>query len=333
MNAPFLHAAIVREAGALEALAPDWWELWQHSPRSTPFQSPGWLTAWWRHFQPGELATIAVWRGSRLVGLAPFYLERDGHGNRLLPLGISLSDYLDLLVEPIGHQPVEEAIVEAARSLDWRSWELDEAAPHSRALRLRCPDGLALAGREQSACPVIELSGGPDLAGCVPGKRRRQLRRSLAHAAARGPTAVMRAESRPLYFLNELFRLHAAGWNARGEDGVLADPKVRDFLTEAVPAIGARGLARCYLVEIGGKVAGAYLGFLDRGRAFAYLGGFDPAFADASPGSILIGHAIAEAIREGAAEFHFLRGREAYKYQWGAVDRWNCKQTFTRRRQ
>jgi CelD/BcsL family acetyltransferase involved in cellulose biosynthesis len=331
MNAPFLHAEIVRDAGSLGALAPQWWELWQNSPSATPFQSPAWLIAWWRRFGPGDLATIAVWRGSRLTGLAPFYLERGARGDRLLPLGISLSDYLDLLVEPIGHELVEAAILEAARSLDWRTWELEEAAPHSRALRLRCPDGLTLSSAEQSACPVIELTGSADLAGCVPGKRRRQLRRSLARAAERGAIAIVPAETRPIHFLHELFRLHAACWRARREGGVLTDPGVREFLADALPALAARRLARCYLVEIGGAVTGAYLGFLDRGRAYAYLGGFDPDFADASPGSILIGHAISEAIREGAAEFHFLRGREAYKYQWGALDRWNRKQTFGRR--
>lgn len=58
----------------------------------------------------------------------------------------------------------------------------------------------------------------------------------------------------------------------------------------------------------------AYYGFLGRGRAYAYLGGFNLAFEEASSGAILIGHAGGEAIDEGAREFHFLCGREAYKY-------------------
>jgi CelD/BcsL family acetyltransferase involved in cellulose biosynthesis len=330
MNAPFVHAEIIGDAQALEALAPHWWELWQHSPSATPFQSPAWLIAWWRHFAPGELATVAVWRGSRLAGLAPFYIEHGEHGDRLLPVGISLSDYLDVLVEPLGHDAVEDAMMEAARSLSWRMWELDEAAPDSRALGLRCPEWLALRSTEQSVCPVIELTGATDLADCVPPKRRRQLRRSLAFAARRGPVVIIPANARPGCFLDQLFRLHAACWGARDQPGVLAAPKVRDFLEDALPAIAARHLARCYLVEIGGVVAGAYLGFSDRGRAYAYLGGFDPAYADESPGSILIGHAIGEAIREAATEFHFLRGGESYKYRWGAVGRWNRKQTFAR---
>src|SRR5215207_8533880 len=70
MNAAFLHREIVSDARRLEALEPSWWELWRRCPSATPFQAPSWLIAWWRNFSPGELAAIAVWRGSRLVGLA-----------------------------------------------------------------------------------------------------------------------------------------------------------------------------------------------------------------------------------------------------------------------
>jgi hypothetical protein len=34
----------------------------------------------------------------------------------------------------------------------------------------------------------------------------------------------------------------------------------------------------------------------------------------------VIDYAVRAAIDEGAAEFDFLRGREAYKYRWGARD-------------
>ena len=73
-----------------------------------------------------------------------------------------------------------------------------------------------------------------------------------------------------------------------------------------------------------------YYGFLHHDRAYAYLGGFDPELPRLSPGAQIIGHAIDQAIAEGATEFHFLRGGEAYKYSWGAVDRWNTARTFRR---
>jgi len=49
------------------------------------------------------------------------------------------------------------------------------------------------------------------------------------------------------------------------------------------------------------------------------------------PPNVALMHILIEAaITDGAGEFHFLRGREAYKYEWGAVDRWNRRRSFRR---
>jgi CelD/BcsL family acetyltransferase involved in cellulose biosynthesis len=60
---------------------------------------------------------------------------------------------------------------------------------------------------------------------------------------------------------------------------------------------------------------------VDRQAVRYYLGGFEPAYARASVGALVVAHALAEAQRHGAREFDFLRGREPYKYAWGAQDR------------
>jgi CelD/BcsL family acetyltransferase involved in cellulose biosynthesis len=112
---------------------------------------------------------------------------------------------------------------------------------------------------------------------------------------------------------------------------VLADETVQAFQADAIGRLGEAGLLRLFLLRIGDATAGAYYGFHHGSRAFAYIGGFDPDFTFESPGTILMGHAIEEAVREGAREFHLLRGQEAYKYEWGAIDRWNQRRSFRRR--
>jgi CelD/BcsL family acetyltransferase involved in cellulose biosynthesis len=104
---------------------------------------------------------------------------------------------------------------------------------------------------------------------------------------------------------------------------VLDDEAVMRFHALALPRLVAAGLADYRLLSIGGELAGAYLGLRDERRAYAYIGGMDPAFAYESPGAILLNAAISDAVARGAEEFHFLRGGEAYKYGWGAVDRRN----------
>jgi len=53
---------------------------------------------------------------------------------------------------------------------------------------------------------------------------------------------------------------------------------------------------------------------------YYYQSGFNPEFEKISPGTLLIGHAIEQAISERQSQFNFLRGSEAYKHAWGARD-------------
>src|SRR5215207_3689869 len=133
----------VGDAASFAAVEPEWWALWRRAPYATPFQSPAWLIPWWRHFHPGELFVVAVRRGGRLVGLAPFYIEDGVLGRRLLPVGISLSDYLDVLLDPEHQEESGQALVDhfVRERERWDEWSLEELAPHAAALALPVPPG------------------------------------------------------------------------------------------------------------------------------------------------------------------------------------------------
>jgi CelD/BcsL family acetyltransferase involved in cellulose biosynthesis len=312
----------------LDALAPAWEALWRRTPSATPFQSPAWLIPWMRAFAPGELRVAAAFDGRDLVALFPFYLERGPHGRRLLPLGVSLSDYLDVLVDPSA--PEAAALVVARLgATEWDEWRFEALPPGAAALALAPPDGVEQEQLAQDACPVLALRG-PDLARSVPARQRRKLRR--ARAAAERIGAVEFAADMPADdFLDGLFALHRARWESRGEGGVLADPRVQAFHRAALPRLQQQGIARTLVMRVAGRPVGAYYGLRRGGCAYAYLGGFDPAFEDASPGALTIEAACAEAAASGATELHFLRGREAYKYAWGAEDRINNVRIWRRR--
>ncbi len=322
---------IVTTGEALARLAEPWWALWRQSPHATPFQSPAWLIPWWQSFQPGVLHTIAVWNGPSLSALAPFYVEQGERRRRLLPLGISVSDHLDVLIAPAGAEEHAAALAEAIAAVSVDECALEELRSEACGWQIPCPCTLSCVAAPESACPVLTLSGGLDLAGCVPARRRRQLRRAHVAALRRGAVEIQpirRGEEE--HFLAQLTRLHGLRWQSQGEPGVMCDPRVRRFHAAALPELTAAGLSRCSVLRIGEAVAAAYYGLAGRRCHYGYLGGFDPAFAAESPGSILIGHAIAQAIGEAAAEFDFLRGQEDYKYSWGAADRWNHRRSLLR---
>jgi CelD/BcsL family acetyltransferase involved in cellulose biosynthesis len=329
-----LTADRIADAETFAALAPEWWDLWRRAPSATPFLSPAWLIPWWRHFHPGELFVVTLRHGQRLVGLAPFYIEDAPLGRRILPVGISLSDYLDVLFEPAYAERAGQVLVayldhERAR---WDGWDLEELPPEAAALSLPAPPGCEESCGPQSTCPVLEFpADARAIWDFVSARKRRDTNLARNRAARRGEVTIEQADdARAPALLDVLFDLHRARWQSRGEPGVVAHDAARNFHCSALPGLMKAGFARLYLLRIGGVSAAAHYGFMQGGNAYFYLTGFDPEFAFESPGVILLAHAIEQAFAEGARAFHFLRGPEAYKYEWGARDRWNMHRSFRR---
>ena len=329
-----LSFGFVRDETELAALAPEWWQLWQRAPAATPFQSPAWLIPWWRAFKPGALLAAAVRMGGRLTGLAPFYVEHSPDRARILALGISISDYQDVLVEEGMEEPVLAAIANAYAGAPepWDEWEMTELAPGASALAMPVPAGCTASAGTAAVCPVLGGLDAVDVpASALPSGTRRKLR-MLGHRIRRhGNARILSAADRDLeWWLRELWRLHEARWRSVGQPGLLGDRRLEAFHRQALPELMSRKLLRLHALVLGDTVAGIYYGFHHGRSAYAYLGGFDPSLAYYSPGTFLVGHAIRQAAAEGAHDLHFLRGGEAYKYAWGATDRWNSRRVLRR---
>jgi CelD/BcsL family acetyltransferase involved in cellulose biosynthesis len=152
------------------------------------------------------------------------------------------------------------------------------------------------------------------------------LRRARRFLEQEGPVAFERADTAsrgPL--LDALILLHTARWQLRGEPGVLADERLHAFHHRTSRLMLERGRLRLLALRCGGAVAAVLYGFALHGRLFAYLVGFDPKLAHASPGALLVAHAQEEAVREGLGAFELLRGREPYKAVWRPREQQNAR--------
>lgn len=315
----------------LERLQPDWLRLWAQVPSATPFQSPHWLIPWWRHIGEGELLTLAVRDGGMLVGLLPFYIYTppgDG-GRRLFPLGIGTTDYLDALAAPGREGEVMDLAFRhlAARRNRFDCCEWPQLRPGSPLLEAPAPAGWPDRTDPSDPCPVLHLPRSFDALGTVVSRKTLRDLRTVRRRAEQAGT--VRWESAGERNLDELFdallRLHAARWATREEAGVLASPAVQAAHREALPGLLRCGLLRFDALRLDGAIIAALYALADppqrsERRLYFYLGGFDPARERLSPGMLLVGHAIEQAIAEGIAIADFLRGQERYKYFWGAED-------------
>lgn len=321
---------MVTDAAGLAALEPQWWELWRRSPGATPFQSPAWLLPWWDVFHPGDLRVATAYQRGRLVGLTPLYLEAAERGRRLLPLGIGISDYLDVLVDPEAAGTAPALCRQLATGSVWDEWEMPELSAAAAVRGLPCPERCGEELDAASLCPVLSLEGGK-LAAILPKRKQRKLRMAHRRLGRREEPCILAAD--PLNvaaLIDDLVRLNRQRHSGPGEASVFEDARLAAFHRLAAPRLLAAGLLRFEALLIGSAPAAIYYGFFWNGRAYAYLSGFDAAFTYESPGSVLIAHAIESALAEGARDFDFLRGEEAYKAEWGAVPRRNHRRLFRR---
>jgi CelD/BcsL family acetyltransferase involved in cellulose biosynthesis len=323
----------VRDPATLRGLAEEWRELWRACRTATPFQSPEWLLAWWDAFAPGELMTIACRADGRLVGLAPLYIEQGALGCRILPLGIGISDYLDVLALPERADAVLAAMVTTLKEVpDWQEWEFAELAPGALARRISAGPGLAAEETRASTCPILDLPPGPiTLKDVIPSRKWNHLSLARNRGARRGEMKITCADAASAPdLLADLFRFSQRRRESLGESSVFADERVQRLHVNAAPALVAAGLATIYRLRLGEQTAAVCYTMHRGDKTLFYAIGFDPVFEFESPGTTLVAHVIETALQEGRREVDFMRGAEAYKYTWGARDRWNVRRAIRR---
>ncbi len=302
-----MRIACIGSEAELRDLVPEWTALWRRAPGATPFQSPAWLVAWWRHFGTGAPRVLTAKIGDGLAGVLPLYELREPGVRKLLPIGIGLSDYIDALVDPAWPEVGEAMLAAIADIPDWDECHLPDLPEGGVLHGARGPAGLVEERMDGVPCPVLALpEDAAALATVVPRKTLRDTRQAALRAEAAGGARIAAADGDTLApMLDDLFRLHEARWLSRGEAGVLTDPAVRAFHRDAARALDAEGALRLYRMRIGETVAALYYGFAWRGRAYAYIGGFAPEMPRFSPGALILRHAIGEAISGGVYGVRF----------------------------
>lgn len=327
----------------LDNLRLEWAELWRTDRNATPFQSPEWLLPWWRHIGEGDLWTLAVRNADKhLVALAPLYVYTQESGERaLFPLGIATSDYLDFLFRPGYEVSATAALLEHLGNNQerWDVCELHDLRPGSPLLSASAPPEWSdTAAVTHEPCPVLPLPATlAELDAALPTLPKRKLRYYWRRSERLGSMTVRAATAAdwPTHF-DALLRLHRERWAAKGEAGVLAGQGVEAAHREAIPLLLSLGALRMYSVFMDDKIIGSFYGLADPDiekpgrtwgrRLYCYIGGFDAAYAEVAPGSVLIGHALEQAVKDGITHADFLRGDEPYKYVWSAQN------TYTKRR-
>lgn len=303
----------------LEALRPEWDRLLVSCRGATPFQHPEWVIPWWRHLGQGRLLVLALRVAGRLCGLAPLY-EKDGE---IAFLGSGISDYLGPILDASSELVASEAFFSyLAEREDWSLCRLEELRPQCALLSMRTPHGLRAERLAGEVClklnlppTVAEFKKVHGISGKCSTKRKwRQL-------FARGlKTRAVETTSDVCGALDAVFTLHEKRWSAAGQKGVLQGREIRAFHEEAAKGFFNKGMLGIFTLILEGREIAALYGFKSRGTFYAYIIGYDPEFAQVSPGKLMLLSSVERCIEDGISEFDLMRGAEKYKYSLGPLE-------------
>ncbi|MGH7907827.1 MAG: GNAT family N-acetyltransferase [Candidatus Binataceae bacterium] len=259
----------------------------------------------------------------------PLYLSTFANSGRrqLQLIGAGLSDYLDAIIQP-GFEDAAIGEIGGYLAEQRNNWDVcdlhelrDTSVLRRASIIAQCADEIVI----QNVCPALALPVSVDeLKYRVPAATLRRLSRYRRKLGRSSRVNIEVPDHENFHRLFDAFvNLHTARWNSRGESGAIADSATALFHKTAAEGFLRKGILRLYLMSIEGRPAAALYCVSCHRRTYGYLSGFAPEFERLSPGTVLLGHAIEEAVREGSAVFDFMRGAEAYKYVWGARNFFN----------
>lgn len=322
------------------ALKEDWNRLLSSSASHVPFLRHEYLASWWNNLGGGEWEggnlAILVDREANgsLAAIAPLFTS----GDRLMFLGsFEISDYLDLISPRENLSSFISNMFSYLQEEDlpaWKVLDLYNLQEESPAVPLFVQEASRAGFRiEQSViqpAPYLDLPGSwQGYLESLKDRYRREIERKIINAEQYFlPVSwyiVEDAES----LTDELAAFLALMANHPHKKAFLTAKMAEQIRIIAREAFREGWLQLAFL-QVGDIKAAGYLNFDFNDQIWIYNSGIDPLFENLSPGWVLLAKIIHWAIEQGKTGLDFMRGGEAYKYQFGGIDKQVLRLTISK---
>ncbi|MFJ8977099.1 GNAT family N-acetyltransferase [Streptomyces sp. NPDC102282] len=317
-----LTVTLCRDLPDFADLAPEWDALHRRCPTATPFQSHAWLHSWWLSYgTSGRLRVLLARRDGRLIGAAPLMLTHRPMP-LLVPMGGSISDFFDILVD---EEDTAAAVTALERGLHRAAAhavvDLREVRPDASANLLFDAWSGARSSLTDSTCMELPAEPIEALIGRMTGSRAQRARAKLRRIDTLGiecrPAPVHRVSSA----IGTLLRLHELQWLGRGVNPEHLRPRFCAHLVRSTRRMVRDGEASVREFVLDGEVVAADLSFRSARLTGGYLYGADPRLRErkVDVSSMLLREIAREAGGLDRGVLSLLRGAEQYKGNWAPV--------------
>lgn len=298
------------------AITPDVWsELLSRGDTDGVNLTWHWQRCWWETFGRGQLLLIAVHRAGELIALAPLFADEG------MVFNICPEDHLDF-VGDVSDPRVLDAILDTARQcaegfVGFRFYFIPDTSRSGEWLQ-RAAGRLRLDCfcEAQLASPWLDIENQADVA--VRCTRKKSLLRHERFFRQEGQLEfdTLTDANDALPHLDEFFEQHISRRSATPNPSLFLDPVQRDYYRWLTKVTASLGWLRFARVRWNGRTIAYHFGLSYRDRYLWAIPTFDIELASHSPGEVLLQQVLLRAIEEGAHQFDFGPGDEAYKHRF-----------------
>ena len=322
---------VIDTADALGALAPIWEELVTRAGVTHPFVTHLWMQTWWESFgADAELMVLLIRSNGEPVAIAPLQRRTTRiYGARHRSVGFLANEHsprCDFIIA--ADADAAEVYGSVGKFLmsgtaEWDVVQLGDVPADSdtvRELTSHAAQYGFLSGiRRGPDSPVASTtSSWEEHFETLPSKRRWFLRNRLKRLSRSGRVSLETIAGGPnlVSDLEDGYRLEAAAWKGNAGTAIKCSADVRRFYTTLAERAAEQGWLRLHFLELDERrIAFAYCLEYEN-RMFLLKPGFDPEFAEFSPGNLLSYLALQEVHASGCVAYEFLGWDDPWKKQW-----------------
>lgn len=306
---------ILQNVRDIESISTQWNLL--SKPFKTPLLRYEWFATCAEAFcKPGQLRIVVISYGAELVAIAPMVLNKKtlellATSFLFEPSGFIYKDY-DSLIELLD-------VIIAIRKPVFLKRLYSESQEIYMLRKINRGSALILTSNAPPSPWFPIIGSWTDFENSLSSRRRSDLRRAQKRAEDLGHVEfqIFSPASEKLEdYLDEIFRVEAAGWKGRNGSAIVTNKPLKHFFCLYSRVALSLGILRLCILWINEHAAAVQLSIEYAKRFWVLKVGYDEKYARCSPGILLMHETIRYAFEQGLEAYEFLGEEESWIKMW-----------------